>query len=174
VAAAESFLIVFNRLVPIFQISILGEPHGSPKLFPRGAVESFRASPQRRTKSARRANQNQSARMKNKFRNGFTLIEIMVVIGIIGVIAAIAIPSLQSATKKAGDRACALNRKNINGAKFAWALENRKPPEAVPSDEELFGEDRYIDHKPDCPAGGDYALNAAREKCTCSVPRHAN
>jgi general secretion pathway protein G len=112
--------------------------------------------------------------MKSKLRNGFTLIEIMVVIGIIGVIAAIAIPSLQSATRKAGDRACALNRKNINGAKLTWALENRKPPEAAPSDEELFGDDRYIDHKPDCPAGGAYSLNTVREKCTCSVVRHTD
>jgi hypothetical protein len=32
----------------------------------------------------------------------------------------------------------------------------------------------YIDHKPDCPAGGDYSLNAVREKCTCSVPVHVH
>lgn len=112
--------------------------------------------------------------MKTKKCKGFTLIEIMIVVGIIGVLAAIAIPSFGSATKKAQRQSCAINRKNIDGAKASWALETRQPSDAVPTDADLFGDGKYIDHKPDCPARGDYSLNAVREKCTCSVSVHAN
>ena len=65
-------------------------------------------------------------------------------------------------------------RKNIDGAKLQWAVENHLPPTAVPADTDLFGENSYLDHKPDCPARGAYSLNAVREKCTCSVGVHTN
>ena len=112
--------------------------------------------------------------MSETKRHGFTLIEIMIVVSIIGLLAAIAVAGYRSATQRAQQQSCAINRANIDGAKASWALENRQPPDAVPTDANLFGESRYIDHKPDCPARGEYSLNAVREKCTCSVPVHAN
>ena len=104
------------------------------------------------------------------------MIEIMVVVASIGLLAAIAIPSFKGTIGRSQQRACAINRKSIDGAKATWAVENRHPPEAVPApaDADLFGDSSYIDHKPGCPAGGDYSLNAVRESCTCNVPVHGN
>lgn len=109
-----------------------------------------------------------------KGRQGFTLLEIMIVVAIIGLLAAIAIPNIYRSLEEARLRACALNRRNIDGAKFRWAVDNKKPLDATPTDADLFGSRAsYIEHKPDCPAGGAYALNPVEEKCTCSVSKHA-
>jgi prepilin-type N-terminal cleavage/methylation domain-containing protein len=112
--------------------------------------------------------------MKIKSQTGFTLIEIMIVVAIIGMLAAVAIPNIRQAITQARLRTCNINRKNIDAAKLRWALETRQPEAASPTDEDLFGADRYIEHKPDCPARGNYALHSVHEKCTCTAGGHEN
>ena len=101
------------------------------------------------------------------------MIEIMIVVAIIGVLAAVAIPNLLKARKASAKTACIANLKAIEGAKAVWALENKKSDADVPSDGDIYGSDKAIAKKPECPGGGTYDIKAVGEKPTCTVAEHA-
>jgi prepilin-type N-terminal cleavage/methylation domain-containing protein len=59
-----------------------------------------------------------------RVQQGFTLVEIMIVVAIIGLLAAIAIPNFVRARTTSQMNACINNLRQIDGAIQRWAIEN--------------------------------------------------
>ncbi|MBI4323974.1 MAG: prepilin-type N-terminal cleavage/methylation domain-containing protein [Chloroflexi bacterium] len=99
---------------------------------------------------------------------GFTLVEIMIVVAIIGLLAAIAIPNFAKARNSARVKVCISNLKAVDGAKQQWALENKKNTAEIPSQAEITP---YLSGQrmPACPAGGTYRIKRVEKYPSCSL-----
>ena len=100
---------------------------------------------------------------------GFTLIEIMIVVGIIGMLAGIAVPNYIKAREQAHRTACISNLQHIDGAIQLWAVECKKD-----SDQSVTYTDisSYLKNSVACPAGGSsfadsYLVTTVEAKPTC-------
>ena len=100
---------------------------------------------------------------------GFTLVEIMIVVAIIAMLAAIAIPNFVKARSASQKSACIANLRQISGAKWTWALEQKKTNADSPADTDLFGTTQYIRQTTTCPGGGTYTIDIVGNVPTCSL-----
>ena len=64
--------------------------------------------------------------IKTNQNSGFTLVEIMIVVAIIGLLVALAIPNIVKARENAQLTSILNNLRTLEGAKDAWALENKQ------------------------------------------------
>lgn len=110
---------------------------------------------------------------KRKGESGFSLIEMLIVLGILGLIMALAVPNFQKSRTEARKQLCIENLSQIESAKQLWGLENQKHAGATPTTADMIGQTSYIKTMPSCPAGGIYSFNGLGENATCTVPGHS-
>jgi len=91
--------------------------------------------------------------MKNR-KQGFTLVEIMIVVMIIGLLAAIALPGFARARRSAQTNACINNLRQIESAKDQYAIEGGLVGGAAVSQ---TGITPFLKAFPVCPVGGTAA-----------------
>ncbi|HNY11574.1 MAG TPA: prepilin-type N-terminal cleavage/methylation domain-containing protein, partial [Candidatus Wallbacteria bacterium] len=88
-------------------------------------------------------------KLRTKGTQGFTLIELMIVIAIIGILAAIAVPNFNRARAQAKKKSCVANMKTIEGAVELYQMENGTVDSLKPADLATKG---YLKTEPKCPS----------------------
>lgn len=99
-----------------------------------------------------------------KNKQGFTLVEIMIVVLIIGLLAAIAIPSFTRARERARTNTCINNLRQIMSAVEQAGMEEGKSNGETPED---GWEDAIRGGEPTCPSGGAYGNFVLGGNPTC-------
>ena len=93
-----------------------------------------------------------------KRTQGFTLVEIMIVVLIIGILMAIAIPNFVKARQSSRQKTVISNLRQIDGAKERWAMENGQVAGAACASNDLSPD--YIKTYPaNSPVLGSYLPN---------------
>ncbi|RFC45800.1 MAG: pseudopilin PulG [Verrucomicrobia bacterium] len=97
---------------------------------------------------------------------GYTLLELTVVVALLGLLYTLAAPSVLSSFEKARGRRCAANLLLLESAKDAFSLDH--PGQTLTSAGQLLP---YLKHgMPSCPSGGVYMnLTEAFAGCACSL-----
>jgi prepilin-type N-terminal cleavage/methylation domain-containing protein len=96
---------------------------------------------------------------------GFTLVELMVVVLIIGILVAIAVPIFNAAKASAQKNSCFANQRTIEGAAQSYQAGTGALPANVAA---MFP--AYLKAIPTCPGGGAaYSINSSGTVAACTV-----
>lgn len=108
-----------------------------------------------------------------KRNQGFTLVEIMIVVAIIAILAAVAIPNFVKYRKTSQAAACISNLKQIQSACEQAKLAGK----STVNDSDIIGADKYIKQSPVCPQVGSYSYTLPADDTsdpTCSVGQNSS
>jgi prepilin-type N-terminal cleavage/methylation domain-containing protein len=89
--------------------------------------------------------------MKTSCKLGFSLVELMIVVGIIGLVSVIAVPNFVRANSMSQKNACINNLYQIRCAIHQWALETKTPSGSAVQYTDIRV---YLRNSLVCPAGG--------------------
>lgn len=103
-----------------------------------------------------------------RWRAGFTLTELMIVVAVIGLLMGIALPNFIHSRRAAQVRACIANLRRLDDSKSQWAMEFRKTDSSIPATTDIipFLRDNKL---PACPASGTYRLRRVSRTPVCSL-----
>jgi prepilin-type N-terminal cleavage/methylation domain-containing protein len=108
-------------------------------------------------------------------KQGFTLVEIMIVVSIIGLLAALCIPNLLNSRARAQTNTCIDNLRMIDGAQQQWALEKGQTGTSVPQATDLqpyLG--RGTGQLPICPLDTSMSFATSYTINNCETPPSCN
>lgn len=101
-------------------------------------------------------------------RSGYSLIEVLCVVGFLAMVAAIAVPSLFRSRAKSQTAACIDQLRQIHSAQQQWVIETKPKGNSPVLKKDLqpyFKGGKF----PVCPSGGDYKLGGPNVTPECSL-----
>ena len=109
--------------------------------------------------------------MNSSNRNGFTLVELVIVILIFGIIGAVILPKFWQAKQLAENATCLTNMHSIEAAVANYminSIETNNTPE-IPSSRDDLVTAGFLAYIPDCPKDeSDYNYNSTNGAVTCN------
>lgn len=104
-------------------------------------------------------------------QNGFTLLELVIVITIILLLAAVAVPRVMDFGASAEAAACKSNQNNIEFALTMYAAEVHNSIAMFPMTLDVLVPN-FLQYVPECPSGGAYDYNEETGLISCFDPDH--